>query len=104
MDAKEDFFLLDVREPHEVPIANLGAPLIPVGQLEKRIGELAAQKDREIILHCRFGSRSQKAALILEECGLQDIRRIWPVAFLAWADKIGPDDTGSTKRPNTDLH
>ncbi len=32
LDAHEDFFLLDVREPHEVPIANLGAPLIPVGQ------------------------------------------------------------------------
>src|ERR1700727_1797804 len=43
IDAKADFFLLDVREPHEVPIASLGAPLIPVGELEKRIGELAAQ-------------------------------------------------------------
>ena len=38
LDAKEDFFLLDVREPHEVPIASLGAPLIPVGELEKRVG------------------------------------------------------------------
>src|SRR5258707_2172056 len=36
LDAKEDIFVLDVREPHEVPIANIGAPLIPVGQLEKR--------------------------------------------------------------------
>ena len=40
LDAKEDFFVLDVREPHEVPIANIGAPLTPRHQLEKRIGEL----------------------------------------------------------------
>src|SRR4051794_590955 len=47
LDAKADLFVLDVREPHEYPIANLGAPLIPLGELEKRVGELAAQKDRE---------------------------------------------------------
>ena len=41
LDAGEDVFVLDVREPHEVPIANIGAPLIPVGELEKRVGELA---------------------------------------------------------------
>ena len=29
-------FLLDVREPHEYQIVNLGAPLIPVGQLDHR--------------------------------------------------------------------
>ncbi len=34
LDAKEDIFVLDVREPHEYPIANLGAPLIPVGSIE----------------------------------------------------------------------
>src|SRR5437763_8420796 len=45
LDAKEDVFVLDVREQHEVPIANLGAPLIPLGEVEKRVGELAAQKD-----------------------------------------------------------
>src|ERR1022692_4904738 len=66
LDAKEDVFVLDVREPHEVPIANIGAPLIPLGQLEQRLGELAAHKDREIVIHCRSGARSQKAALILK--------------------------------------
>src|SRR5690242_10606558 len=33
LDAKDDVFVLDVREPHEYPIANLGAPLIPLGEL-----------------------------------------------------------------------
>src|SRR5208283_3991491 len=33
LDAKEDVFVLDVREPYEVPIVNIGAPLIPLGEL-----------------------------------------------------------------------
>ena len=67
---KEDFFLLDVREPHEYPIANLGAPLIPVGSLESRISEIPVSKDAEIVVHCRSGARSQKAAVILKHAWL----------------------------------
>jgi adenylyltransferase/sulfurtransferase len=89
LDAHEDFFLLDVREPHEYPIANLAAPLIPVGQLEQRIAELAPQKDREIVIHCRSGARSQKAALILKNAGFQHVENL-AGGILAWADKIDP--------------
>jgi rhodanese-related sulfurtransferase len=89
LDAKENFFILDVREPHEYPIANLGAPLIPVGDLEKRIGELAAQKDSEIVIHCRSGARSQKAALILKNAGFTHVENL-AGGILAWADKIDP--------------
>jgi len=89
LDAKEDFFLLDVREPHEVPIANIGAPLIPVGELEKRIGELAAQKDRDIVIHCRSGARSQKAALILKNAGFTHVENL-AGGILAWAEAIDP--------------
>jgi sulfur-carrier protein adenylyltransferase/sulfurtransferase len=89
LDAKQDVFVLDVREPHEVPIANLGAPLIPVGELEKRIGELAAQKDREIVVHCRSGARSQKAAVILKNAGFTHVENL-AGGILAWADKIDP--------------
>jgi sulfur-carrier protein adenylyltransferase/sulfurtransferase len=89
LDAKEDVFVLDVREPHEVPIANIGAALIPLGQLEQRIGELAAYKDREVVIHCRSGSRSQKAALILKNAGFTQPENL-AGGILAWADKIDP--------------
>jgi sulfur-carrier protein adenylyltransferase/sulfurtransferase len=89
LDAKEGVFVLDVREPHEVPIANIGAPLIPLGQLEQRIGELAAYKDREVVIHCRSGSRSQKAALILKNAGFKQPENL-AGGILAWADKIDP--------------
>jgi len=89
LDAKEDIFVLDVREPHEYPIANLGAPLIPVGQIEARIGELAAQKDREIVVHCRSGARSQKAALALKQAGFKHVTNL-SGGILAWAERIDP--------------
>jgi rhodanese-related sulfurtransferase len=86
-DAKENFFLLDVREPHEVPIATLGAPLIPVGSLESRIAEIPVSKDSEIIIHCRSGARSQKAALILKNAGFTNVENL-AGGILDWADKI----------------
>ena len=89
LDAKEDVFVLDVREPHEYPIANLGAPLIPVGELQKRVGELAAQKDRDIVVHCRSGARSQKASLMLKNAGFNHVENL-AGGILAWADKIDP--------------
>ncbi len=89
LDAKEDVFVLDVREPHEYPIANLGAPLIPVGDVEKRLGELADKKDAEIVVHCRSGARSQKAALVLKGAGFMHVSNL-AGGILAWADKIDP--------------
>jgi adenylyltransferase/sulfurtransferase len=89
IDAKEDVFVLDVREPYEVPIVNIGAPLIPLGDLPKRLDELTAQKDREIVVHCKSGGRSQKAALILKSAGFQHVANL-AGGILAWADKIDP--------------
>ncbi len=88
-DAHENFFLLDVREPHEVPIASLGAPLIPVGSLEARIGEIPVPKDAEIVVHCRSGARSQKAAVILKSHGFTHVENL-AGGILEWADKIDP--------------
>ena len=87
LDAKEDVFVLDVREPHEYQIVNIGAPLIPLGSIESRIGELAAQKDREIVVHCKSGARSQKAALALKQAGFTNVSNLTG-GITAWADRI----------------
>jgi adenylyltransferase/sulfurtransferase len=89
LDNKEKIFVLDVREPHEYPIANLGAPLIPVGSIESRINELAEHKNDEIIIHCRSGARSQKAALALKAAGFTNVSNLTG-GILAWAEKIDP--------------
>jgi sulfur-carrier protein adenylyltransferase/sulfurtransferase len=89
LDAKENIFVLDVREPHEVPIASIGAPLIPVGSLAERVGEIASHKNDEVIIHCRSGARSQKAALILKEAGFTNVSNL-AGGILTWADNIDP--------------
>jgi adenylyltransferase/sulfurtransferase len=89
LDAREDVFVLDVREPHEVKIVNIGAPLIPLGDLPKRLHELAAEKDRAIVVHCKSGGRSQKAAQFLKSAGFPHVENL-AGGILAWADKIDP--------------
>jgi len=67
---KHQAFLLDVREPHEYEEARIdGIPLIPVGQLAARAGELAAYKQQPVLIICRGGVRSAKACLILSSLG-----------------------------------
>ena len=87
LDNKEDIFVLDVREPHEFQIVNLGAPLIPVGEIERRISELAEHKNDEIVVHCKVGGRSQKAALALKAAGFTNVSNLTG-GIAAWAEKI----------------
>jgi adenylyltransferase/sulfurtransferase len=89
LDAHEDVFVLDVREQHEVQIVNIGAPLIPLGQLASRIGELVAEKSRRIVVHCKLGGRSQKAAVILKQAGFPNVENLTG-GIIAWAEKIDP--------------
>jgi adenylyltransferase/sulfurtransferase len=87
LDAGRKPFILDVREPHEYQIVNLGAPLIPLGQLPARLNEIPVPKDEEIIVHCRSGARSQKASLELKAAGFTNVKNL-AGGILAWADKI----------------
>ncbi|MGH9491960.1 MAG: molybdopterin-synthase adenylyltransferase MoeB [Terriglobales bacterium] len=87
LDAGEDVFVLDVREPHEYQICNLQGHLIPLGDLPKRAHEL--DSSREIVAHCRSGKRSAEAVEFLRRAGF---RKVWNLAggILAWADRIDP--------------
>src|ERR1700677_18216 len=68
-DAGKDYFLLDVREPHEYKSAEIGGYLIPLGDLPNRVSEL--DRSREIVAHCKMGGRSQKAAEFLQQAGFK---------------------------------
>jgi rhodanese-related sulfurtransferase len=65
----EGALLLDVRTPEEFASGHLPAAVnIPVQELERRIGELE-RTDRPIVLYCRSGNRSSRAAGILKSAG-----------------------------------
>src|SRR4030066_1166692 len=59
--------ILDVRNQSEVDAVGYipRSILIPVWQLQQRIGELSAYKNTEIIVYCRTGGRSNTASLTL---------------------------------------
>jgi sulfur-carrier protein adenylyltransferase/sulfurtransferase len=59
IDAGEDLFILDVREPFEYQIANIGGKLIPQNEVPQRLAEI--DRGREIIVHCKSGGRSRRA-------------------------------------------
>jgi adenylyltransferase/sulfurtransferase len=85
--AGEDVFVLDVREPHEYQIANIGGHLIPLNDLPKRVGEL--DRGQNIVVHCKSGGRSQKASEFLQQQGFQHVENL-AGGITAWSDKIDP--------------
>ncbi len=86
-DAKEDFILLDVREPNEYRIANIGGTLIPLGELPKRLQEL--DPNRKTIVLCHSGIRSQHAVAFLRYQGFTDVHNL-SGGIDAWSTKIDP--------------
>jgi adenylyltransferase/sulfurtransferase len=84
-DAGEDFFLLDVREPYEYQIAQIGGTLIPQGEVPNRLAEIP--RDREIIVQCRSGARSQRIAEVLKQAGYNSVVNL-AGGILAWSDEI----------------
>jgi len=72
--AGAELLLLDVREAHEREIARIeGSTWIPLGELERRAGELADWKERPIVVHCKTGGRSARACRILADLGFRDV-------------------------------
>ncbi|WP_158750856.1 molybdopterin-synthase adenylyltransferase MoeB [Acidobacterium sp. S8] len=87
LDAGEDVFVLDVREPHEYQIVNIGAPLIPLGDLPNRLNEL--DPNREIVIHCKTGGRSQRAAEFLQKSGFKNVANL-AGGITGWATDVDP--------------
>jgi rhodanese-related sulfurtransferase len=87
MDSGETCLLLDVRESFERDICHLGGAFIPLGELAARYTELDLQQP--IIVYCRSGGRSLKAAEFLQSKGYQVTNLAGGVT--AWAANIDPD-------------
>ncbi len=87
MDAGEEVVLLDVREPFEYEIANLGGVLIPLGELPQRLDEL--DPSREIVVYCHSGVRSLQAAAFLRSRGFASTKSL-SGGISAWSQRIDP--------------
>ncbi|MCA9136574.1 MAG: molybdopterin-synthase adenylyltransferase MoeB [Planctomycetales bacterium] len=74
LDAGEKMIVLDVREPHEYEICNLGGILIPLAELARRHGEI--DRSLPIVVHCKMGGRSAKAVQLLRDAGFDNVSNL----------------------------
>lgn len=81
--------VVDVRQPDEFKLANIGGRLIPLGELPDRVHELAEFKDQEVVLMCRSGVRSASALSILKSHGFSKLFNL-DGGILAWSREIDP--------------
>ena len=76
---KETFLLVDVREVHELMLANLGDGVLhlPLSRLaqerEAAIPAELADKDQEIVVFCHHGARSAQVAAFLKGLGWTNV-------------------------------
>jgi adenylyltransferase/sulfurtransferase len=87
LDNGDDVLVVDVREPHEHNICNIGGTLIPMGEIPARAGELDASRD--VVVYCRTGKRSAQVVSWLLQSGFE---KVWNLTggIHRWADEIDP--------------
>jgi adenylyltransferase/sulfurtransferase len=88
IEARENFYLIDVREPSEFEIVRIpGSHLIPKqGFLDGTVLATLPQ-DKPIILHCKSGVRSAECLAILKSAGFADATHV-AGGVVAWAKQI----------------
>lgn len=85
----EPFQLIDVREPYEYDIVNIGAELIPLATVAEQAGKI--NKDLPVIVHCKMGGRSAKAIRELEEqFGFTNLYNL-KGGIIAYIDEVKPE-------------
>jgi adenylyltransferase/sulfurtransferase len=87
LDEGEDINVLDVREPHEYEVANIGVRLIPLGELPQRLAEL--DSDESFAIHCKTGARSARAVKLMQDAGFQSVYNVKD-GITAWSEEIDP--------------
>jgi molybdopterin/thiamine biosynthesis adenylyltransferase/rhodanese-related sulfurtransferase len=87
----EDIQVIDVREPHEYEIANIGGELIPLSTVAEHAEKI--DRHKKVIVHCKMGGRSAKAIRELEEkFGFTNLYNL-KGGILGWIDEIQPELT-----------
>ena len=88
LDRGDNLKIVDVREPNEYQINRIpGSTLIPLGEVPRRANEL--DPEDEIVVHCKMGGRSAKAADFLRSVGFKRVLNL-KGGILDWIDKVDP--------------
>ncbi len=90
LGSAEPPFLVDVRDPWEWAVSSLadqGARLIPVGEIDNRISEIP--RDMPVVVYCRSGQRGLTAAHLLKKAGYVRVFNL-SGGILGWAESVEP--------------
>jgi rhodanese-related sulfurtransferase len=87
LDRGEKINLIDVRETWEFDEFNIGAKLIPLGELQGTIDDLDGWMKEEVVVHCRSGQRSAAAKDFMVRQGFQNVRNLLG-GMMAWQDML----------------
>ncbi len=90
LDARDDFLLLDCREADEYAVARIeGARLVPMSEIQARQSELAAERDRQVVVHCHHGGRSLQVVRWLRQQGFAEAQSM-AGGIDRWSQEIDP--------------
>jgi adenylyltransferase/sulfurtransferase len=85
LDAGEDLQVIDVREPHEYALVNIGAELIPLNSITQHTARIS--RDKPVVIHCKGGVRSARAIEALEALGFDNLINL-KGGIMAYAKEI----------------
>ena len=91
--------LVDTREPHEYEEAHIdGGSLVPPGLLRDEIESTVPDHSQRVLVYCRSGNRSAKAAAQMAELGYEDVANV-EGGILAWQEEGLPVITAAGLTP-----
>lgn len=77
MQAQQKAVIVDVRENDEWKAGHIaGAVHIPLGEIQNHLADLRQYQNSQLIMQCRSGARSAKAANILAKAGFSNVQNM----------------------------
>ena len=89
LDLQESPVLIDVRQPEEHAVFNIGGILLPLGDIvSMQVDAIEEYRNSEVICYCRSGQRSMQACMMLESMGFTNVSNL-SGGMLAWQEAYG---------------
>jgi adenylyltransferase/sulfurtransferase len=90
LDAGEPVVLIDCRQPEEYAHCRIeGSTLIPLGEVQRRAGEVEAPDGALVVVYCHHGVRSITGAMMLKMAGVENVASM-SGGIEAWSVLIDP--------------
>lgn len=87
MDEDKEFQIIDVREPDEYDLVNIGCQLFPLNEVLDHCDEI--KKDIPVVVMCKGGVRSARAIAALKEKGYDNLINL-KGGIMAYVNEIDP--------------